>query len=508
METKLRCFLKKRKVSKPHSNYKKIWMVILLIVISSFIQVFAATTGKIAGVVVQKSNGEPMPGVNIYLEGSPYGAATDVDGYYYILNVPPGTYTVVAQMVGFKKTKVTRVKVNVDLTTDTHFKLEEEILKGETIVVVAERPLIQKDLTSSAANISADEIAELPVSSFNEIIELQAGVVDGHFRGGRQGEVSYLIDGIPVNDPYDNSLSIEIENSSIQNLEVISGTFNAEYGQAMSGVINIVTKEGGNDYDFSANYYQSSHFTNHDKIFPELNGFGSNSANDFQFSLSGPLPVFKKLKFFITGRMNESDGHYFGPELYLPSDELFFMPSGDSSFVAQAPSERKSLHGKLTYYILPSLKVNYSYMMEDRFNRYYSHDYRLNPSGTKNHYNKAYNHSFILSHTFSNRTYYDLKFANSYNEYEGYVYKNPNDIRYLDSDNGRPSSGYTFRQGGNETDRYKRHTTSFLAKMDIYSQVNKIHKIGMGFQYKKHEVNNFWTSLDMENSAENDEIIY
>ena len=112
------------------------------------------------------------------------------------------------------------------------------------VVITADRPLVQKDLTSTSVTVSSEDIRLMPVENVDQVINLQAGVVGGHFRGGRSDEVLYLVDGVSVTDPFNNSRGITVENSSIRQMEVISGAFNAEYGQAMSGVVNIVTQEG------------------------------------------------------------------------------------------------------------------------------------------------------------------------------------------------------------------------------------------------------------------------
>jgi len=213
------------------------------------ISVFAGTTGKVVGQVVDATNGEPLPGVNILIENTMLGAATDVDGTFLILGVPPGIYTVRAEMIGYNDYVVNNLRISADKTTRVNFKLQQTSLElGETIEVTAERPLVKKDLTSTESSVGSDVIENLPVENFSDVVNLQAGVVDGHFRGGRLGEVTYLIDGVPVNDVYSGSYALEVENNSIQELTVISGTFNAEYGQAMSGVVNVVTKEGTQHY--------------------------------------------------------------------------------------------------------------------------------------------------------------------------------------------------------------------------------------------------------------------
>jgi len=214
----------------------------------------AGTTGKISGVIIDYSTDEPLPGANIVLEGTFLGAASDLDGFYNILTIPPGTYTVKVSMIGYKTVYVEEVQVRTDLTTIINAHLETTVLEAdEAVIVVAERPLIQKDMTSSLATVSAHEFELSPAQSVGEILSLQAGVTastDGiHIRGGRTGEVAYWLDGVMVTDVYDGGMGISVDQFAVQELQVVSGTFNAEYGRAMSGIVNVITKEGSDNYD-------------------------------------------------------------------------------------------------------------------------------------------------------------------------------------------------------------------------------------------------------------------
>lgn len=490
-----------RRISKTALSIIALWCLLSL-------QALAGTTGKIAGLAKDKSNGEPMVGANIYIDGHPYGAASDVDGYYFILNIPPGTYTLVAQMIGYHEVRITGVRVDVDLTTKVNFELQSENIEGQEVVVVADRPLIQNDLTSTSVNISSEEIKALPVDDFNQVVELQAGVVAGHFRGGRTGEVAYMIDGLPVNDRFNNSLGVQVENSSIQQLEVISGTFNAEYGQALSGIVNIVTREGGTGYGFEVSGYAGDYFSNHDDVFPYIDELDMGGIRNLQASLSGPVPFLNQLKFFATYRFVEEDGYYFSRRLYLPGDDNPFLPGGDRAIMPLDNSERQSFHGKLTYYLTPAVKLSYGYLWEDNTNRYYNHAFRLVPDANKTHFRTNDNHNLQINHSLSRRTFYTLKLARNFSDYAGYVYADPYDLRYLNSDNGQPASNYTYRSGGNESDRYARNTTSWMAKWDVSTQASRLHKLGAGITYQQYEVYNFWTDLDIENSSEETGITY
>ena len=203
-----------------------------------------AQTGKITGRVLD-ATGEGVPGASVQIVGTAQGAAADADGLYTILGVRPGTVSLRASAIGYAAQTVEGVRVFIDKTTEQTLRLTEEGVSADEVVITAERPLVQRDLTSSSVSVSSEQIRSLPVQSFQDIVNLQAGVVEGHFRGGRTGEVSYLVDGIPVNDVFDQSFAFQVENTAIQEVEIISGTFNAEYGQAQSGVVNIVTKDGG-----------------------------------------------------------------------------------------------------------------------------------------------------------------------------------------------------------------------------------------------------------------------
>ncbi len=190
----------------------------------------------------------------------------------------------IVSSIGYNRTIVQDIIVNVDRTTKIDVELSSEsITLDEEVVVTAKKPLIVKDLTSSSSTVTAEEITMMPVENMGQVVNIQAGVVDGHFRGGRSGEVSYLVDGIAVNDAYDGGVSIQVENNSIRQLEVISGTFNAEYGNAMSGVVNIITKDAGQNYSGSATAYVGKFYSNSD-LFPHLSDMTSGKSADVQFS--------------------------------------------------------------------------------------------------------------------------------------------------------------------------------------------------------------------------------
>ncbi|PKL88178.1 MAG: hypothetical protein CVV23_11645 [Ignavibacteriae bacterium HGW-Ignavibacteriae-2] len=462
------------------------------------INVYAGQTGKLAGKVVDRDLNEPIIGANIIIEGTYLGAAADLDGYYYINNIPPGEYTVLVSAVGYKKTTIREVRITIDKTTNLDVALVSESVElGQEVVVIAEKPLITKDLTSTAATVSSKEIEMMPVENLSAIVNLQAGVIDGHFRGGRSNEVAYLIDGIPVTDAFNSRMTVEIENNSIRELEVISGTFNAEYGQAMSGIVNIVTKEGSQKFEGNATAYFGNYISQNDGIFYNLDKFNSSGIKDFQFSLSGPTTIVNGLTFFITGRYFDDEGYLFGKRVYNKTDVNPFMPTGDGKYVSMNPWTKYSFNGKLAYG-LPNWKLSYSIFWDTDERTYYDHAYRWAPDGIMNHFSNNTIHNLQMSFVPSQSTFMSLKFSANRHDFYGYLYEDEYDSRYINPQQGIATSNYTYRYGGNQTGRYKRYTETFIAQWTLESQLSKEHKVKIGVEGRKtHLFNHSWNMINL-----------
>lgn len=210
-------------------------------------------SGKINGVVRDAQSGETLIGANVLLVGTAIGAATNLDGYFVILNVPPGTYSLRASMVGYAAKVITDVRVSIDQTTEINFELSSDAFQTEEIVVIATTPIVQKDVSASRVNLNVSEIQNLPVTSVSSVIGLQAGVRDGLvIRGGAANQTSFVVNGVTLRDERDNSPFTGISFSSIEEIQIQTGGFTAEYGSLRSGLINVVTKEGSRDkYSFS-----------------------------------------------------------------------------------------------------------------------------------------------------------------------------------------------------------------------------------------------------------------
>src|SRR3990172_8116346 len=216
-----------------------------LVLILLFTQaVFSGTTGKISGSITDQETRQPLPGANITITGTLLGAAADVNGNYVVLHVPPGIYDIQASMIGYTKVIMSNIRVMIDQTAKADFELGPQVISGEEVTIVAEKNIIKEDVATSVVAISESEVETLPLTSVEEVVELQAGVEDGLvIRGGGADETLYLLDGITLRDPRNNQPITGISLSAVKEISVERGGFNAEYGQVRSGLINVITKE-------------------------------------------------------------------------------------------------------------------------------------------------------------------------------------------------------------------------------------------------------------------------
>lgn len=212
--------------------------------------------GKVRGSVLDKGNREPLPAASVRIENTTMGAMANDKGEYFILNVPPGVYSIIVNVIGYTPMRVTSVKVVGDLTTQQNFELETTVLESaEAVEVIAERPLVEKTLTSSRTIVDAKEIKSLPVVNVAEILLTTAGSFAGNLRGGRAQDVQMTLDGSTISSQRGGGgQAFGINPFMIQELEVKTGTFNAEYVNALSGITSIITKDGGSKFSGNMEY--------------------------------------------------------------------------------------------------------------------------------------------------------------------------------------------------------------------------------------------------------------
>lgn len=547
---------------------------------------FGAVTGKISGTIIDAETREPLPGANVIIEGTDMGAATNLNGKYTILNIAPGIYDLRITMMGYQTTVIEGITVKIDLTTTRDVDMKSTVVEtGDVVTIVADRALVQPDQTSSIASIGAEEITNLPVQSMQDVLELQAGVVrsgnDFHIRGGRANEVTFLVDGMEMTDVYDGEgMGATVEKDAIQEMQLVSGTFNAEYGKAMSGIVNIITKEGGKKLSGKLNVYAGDYVSNDDVYSvltdvqpgptdPETGQITEieslyNPLSDLNltlnadFTLSGPIPFLKdKMSFFVNGRYITRDGYLYGSRWYTPQG----LP-GDSSMVAMDPRESYSALAKLTFQMNPSVKMNYQLLWDKSHEpiRNYVRDYKYVPDGLRQNNANSLTHMITLTHTLSNKTFYELRLAKMNRKTESYVYEDPystphwivsvtdslgNFLYDLDPDilgrdevdqlvsdlndqgianewiidpddqdgymhpeyTDTPTS-FSFQNAGTERNHIYRDYGFMNAKFDITSQITQVHQVKMGFEGKIHELKkDDYTLISKKNALGTEDIV-
>jgi outer membrane receptor protein involved in Fe transport len=486
----------------------------------------AGTTGKIAGRVID-SEGNPLIGAAVMIVGTSYGAMTDANGEYFIINLTPGTYDLRAQMVGMGTQEAQGVQVVADLTTRMDFTLSSTAVGLTTVVVTDQRAMIERDVTSSVTIVGRDEIKTLPVAGIQDVVNRQAGAVDRgglHMRGGRAGEVVYLVDGVAQVDPTTNVFNSDIPMSAVAETSIISGGFGAEYGNAQSGVINIITREGGTGYsgsvEISGNDFQllglkdDYHWQNN---WNEAGVFTEARANA-EASIGGPEPISSYLLPAMGIRVP-------GEVRLFASGEWIQIGGGeDERYQYSFNNWQTSASGqaKLSIRPNPRTKLSFSGYLLDRtaglsdwgYSRcedpYIEYDDSTGlpidtlAPGTDVRYIlptrfwTQYNMGFGFTQTLSNATFMEFKLNQYMNRFE---------YRIRDAESGGwLGEGYTMDDWLdytptrlNDTDGFARdgasryawndtRSTISSARFDLTSQINQQHQLKAGFEGQYYDV--------------------
>jgi len=472
-------------------------IVTLLICIFITTNLFAQNSGKIVGTVVDKDTRTPLPGANVIIDGTSLGAASDLEGRFIIMRIPPGRYTLKAIFIGYQTTILQNVEVLTDLTTTANFALTTEILAGEEVTIIAEAPVIRKDLTSVEARVQAEEIEKMPVQELGDLLNIQAGITRDagggiHIRGGRSTEVSYLVNGISITDDFSRSQALQIENESIQELQVISGTFNAEYGNAMSGVINVVTKAGGEKLQGNLELWSGDYISDRKDIYWNIDDVNPAHTYNAQGTISGPI-LKNKLSFFATGRRWYNDGWLYGPNAYLPQGRTQAVNgdtvsvTGDSSAVAMNFNDRWSGQAALEWQIATPLKFRIDALGSFEKKRYYNHFYKWNPNGDKGDEERGLSVISKVTHLIGKTSFHELTLAYKYNDLVSKLYDQYNDPRYVHPDSLNTGS-QQFAKAGTNLGWFERNSLSRIAKWDLTSQFTKRHQVKTGLEIQFDKV--------------------
>lgn len=443
---------------------------------------FGGTTGKLTGKVTDAKTKVPIPFANIVIEGTSLGAAADVEGNYVILNIPPARYTVKVSQIGFQPVSAKDVSISIDLTTRQDFDLSEGSIELQEIVVQSKRDVLKKDVTSSQSLASSEKISALPVVEFNDVLQLQAGVTkdaDGgfHIRGGRSSEIAYWVNGVSITDPYDNSRGLNIDNSSVQELQVISGTFNAEYGNAMSGIVNTVTKEGGKETHGGFNIYSGDYVSDPFENFVYIEHYNPLTNYNFQGNLSGEIPLTeRKVTFFLNGRYVYDDGYKYGFHKYNLDGS-----KSDGHAVPMNWSRRWLGQANVAYQLFEGIKINTELLYSKENYQDYNHFFKWNPDGNPLKFANSYNGTLILNHVLTPQTFYTVHASYFFKDFRQRLFSSAKDSRYMHPDS-LLTIGYAFVTKGTDLHRFFRETQYLTTKFDFTTQASEHHLMQLGVE--------------------------
>jgi outer membrane cobalamin receptor len=303
-------------------------------------------TGKIQGTVKNEDTGEPVPFASVRVLNTEIGSAADDQGNFYILNVPSGVYAVEVSSIGYQIKTIERVVVEIDQTVRLKITLRPATIDLAPVTVVSETPTVKKDMVATTYYIRKQEITNLPFDYISNVVNIQPSVahIDTavHVRGGRADEVLYLIDNISIADPQNGDLAVSMSKGLVDEVIFLPGNFDAEYGRAMSGVVNLITA-------LPADRLQGTISAKTEKIMPFYYDFGYQT---YQALLH--LPAAKNYRGFISFDGMHTDD--WDPRLYIQPHKQ---------------RDDYSLYGKLRIGVAPELKLTLSGIKSrSQFDRY------------------------------------------------------------------------------------------------------------------------------------------
>ncbi len=463
-------------------------LAVLALLVFPFIS-FASNAGKIAGVIVD-SEGRPIPSANVVVVDSQTGGAADLDGRYFIIGIPPDRYDLQFTALGYRTKIITDVQVRTNYTVRVNVTLEAESVELTPVTVVFEKPPIDLEETGQRISVTGDFVRNMPLQRADEILPFQAGASsdasgDLHIRGGRSGEVGYIVDGMRVENPLYGDGTTDIDRHSLQELQLLSGTFNAEYGQAMSGIVQVVTRGGDAKYKVHVNYESARLIDSRyrerdwveagsDAVRNETTGHSAYNSTDVTetndlwlsmpgrlgLTLSGPVPVLPSTTFFVSGVHEAENSH---------------LPFGDRWL--------RQISGKLTN-SLGAGKLAVSFGWRKNNSQNYSHTWKYVPE----HYYRKFDTNSRISATYTanltNALY--LEILSGYNrlDRDRKIFEDWDD--YLSSDYS--PADFTFAQYFYNEDDWsdvwrESRTETFNNWAKLNWQMNPVHLWTMGLEF-------------------------
>jgi len=520
-------------------NIYRIFAAHLIIFLIFNTALFAGESGKIVGKITDKQTGEPMLGVNVILKGTTLGAATNAEGKYYIIGITPGVYELQASAVGYHKITITGIRIKIDLTTEINIVMESTSIETPTIIVTAEQKMVQKDITSTRKTVSRESMNELPgMESTSDIFKLQGGtflsvqpqtlqlqdgtqlqvrdesVKDIHIRGGRGGEILFMVDGMPVTHPIYGGRSVfDLDVNAVEQVELLTGAFNAEYGQAQSGVVNITTRSGHETFTGGVEYRTD-----------QLGIFGESYTTDYvSLFLGGPEPITRKLLpaigINVPGKLNyflALNGNITNTAYDNNRDRNKIKMFGMD--ITERQDNLANISAKINWDISSLFRTIFSFNGSNKDWTDFDWLWKNNPDNLPAYQRDNLNFNIAVNHVLSQDTYYSLNLGYLGVDFQGSLYnRNPSDfwrfynngISYdyegwksfsndfqivpdslstsIKAPQVDPLTGFYDSEGFNSIWRNDK-TSTFTLKGDLTSQIHPEHLVKTGFELQYHDL--------------------
>lgn len=495
---------------------------------------FAGTVGKLNGVVKDARTGLPLPNANVTILGTAIGASAGAQGDYFVLNVPAGTYDIKASIVGYKEVVQRGVRIIPDFTTEVAFNLEPTVAAElEEITIGAEKPLIQRDRTGTTRFLGQEDLQNTPVRGYQEAASLQAGVVSVgpaltaagaqieestndprlYIRGGRSNEVAYYLDGFSQQDPLTGISTTSVNQNAIDQVVVMTGGFDAEYGRIMSGVVNVITREGRNEYFGSAEVVT-------DALAGDWVGAKVHDDNLYSASLGGPLlPGNTAVNFLVSGERTWSRDRSPKPidNLDLTAEQIEYATSPGTN--RGLPEDRAAAlyddgvlpnnwlsgwsgQGKVSWQVNQDMKVKVGGVSSVTNWQEYRHAYLFDVRHTPRYEDTNQSLYGTWSHTISPKTFYELAASSFYTErYRGdgihfkdiEAYARPNGNPDFDPSNPLFNFGDSLGgDGGTVWDDFLHRESSYVGlRGDVTSSWREAHTAKAGVEFRRHTLRRF-----------------
>jgi len=490
---------------------------------------FAGSTGKIVGKVSDAKTGEALPGVNVLVMGTTRGANTDPDGKYTIIGIPIGRYSVKASLVGYQEVDVSEVKIGADETTPLDFSLTATAVALPPIEIRADQNLVNPLTTSSTQTVSEKAISQIPnVKQVEDVVKLQAGVVKHgnniFLRGGRANEVQYLVDGIPTNNVLGGgelttgganrelsalaagtsagisgggSSGLVVSANSIQSVSVQTSGFDADYGNAQSGIVNIVTKSGSDKYTSSLQYRTDKlQASNQNEIYSS-------------FAFGGPEPITKylmpslgiaipgTLTFFFNADIDRGDGpyQYVHNEFYNPvqrnvvfSGFLGGLMNGLGFTYRDDQKNTFTFNSKLRYDPSGSDQIFYTYRSSLQSRDDYSHTWKYRADSSSLAASLSSQNTISWTHFFGANSFLRLNLG-KVETHDGNDVAGLLPYQYSSAITQQDPLQIGFYVLGSNQYWASRQTDVWTVRLDFNSQIHPLHLLKTGFEFNYEEIN-------------------